>query len=372
MYGVRLSFGVFFKPMIYEFDWSRAMMSGAFSMSIIVQGLLGIVMGSLNDRLGPRVVLTLSGIFMGLGYLLLSQISAEWQFYLFYVVIIGAGMGGRWFVKRRSIMAGIVMAGLGAGTLIMAPVANWLISGYGWRNAYIILGAMIVVIVILAAQFLSNPKQNEQVLKIENRKEENELNSSDEGLSLKEAIHTRQLWMGFAAFFSLGFCLLTINVHIVPHVTDLGISATTAANILATVGGAGLVGGIVLGGTADKIGNRQGFAICFILMAVALVLLAFITKVWMIYLCVAFFGFLSGIAALQSPLVAELFGIKSHGLIFGFMNLGFTIGAAVGPFIAGYIFDAMAHYQLSFILCAVIGLMGFVLTVLLRPIKRFH
>src|SRR4030042_2613529 len=94
MYGARMSFGVFFKPVIYEFDWSRAMMSGAFSMSTLVQGILGIVMGSLNDRLGPRVVLTLSGIFMGLGYLLLSQISAAWQLYLFYVLIIGVGMGG--------------------------------------------------------------------------------------------------------------------------------------------------------------------------------------------------------------------------------------------------------------------------------------
>ena len=113
----------------------------------------------------------------------------------------------------------------------MPPVANWLISLYGWRTSYVILGALIVVVVTLAAQFLSNPKQNEQVLNVENRKGENELNSSNEGFSLKEAIYTRQFWMGFAVFFSLGFSLLTMTVHIVPHVTDLGISATTAANI---------------------------------------------------------------------------------------------------------------------------------------------
>ncbi len=118
IWGTYYSFGIFFKPVSTEFGWTRAMTSGAFSLSMIMYGLLGIVMGGLNDRLGPRLVMTFCGFFLGLGYLLMSQTNTIWQLYLFYGGIIGIGMGGswvpltstiaRWFVKRRSMVTGIV------------------------------------------------------------------------------------------------------------------------------------------------------------------------------------------------------------------------------------------------------------------------
>src|SRR5262245_11021131 len=123
IFGVHYSFGIFFKPVSTEFGWTRAMTAGAFSLVWIPQGLLASVMGGLNDRFGPRLVLTICGFLIGLGYLLMSQITALWQLYLFYGVIVGAGLGGtfvplvstttRWFVKRRGLMAGIVAAGVG-------------------------------------------------------------------------------------------------------------------------------------------------------------------------------------------------------------------------------------------------------------------
>ena len=90
------SFGIFFKPMLDEFSWSRGITSGAFSLSMFIYGILGIAVGALNDRFGPRVVLTFCGILLGLGYLLMSQITTLWQLYLFLGVIIGIGMSGVW------------------------------------------------------------------------------------------------------------------------------------------------------------------------------------------------------------------------------------------------------------------------------------
>ena len=143
MFGIFDTFGVFFKPLLTDFGWTRAVTSGAFSLYWIIQGLLAIVVGRVNDRFGPRVVITFCGFIFGLGYLLMSQVSALWQLYLFYGVMIGTGMSGafvpltstvaRWFVKRRSMMTGIVVAGIGIGGLIAPPVANWLISIYDWR-----------------------------------------------------------------------------------------------------------------------------------------------------------------------------------------------------------------------------------------------
>ena len=379
MFGVYYAFGVFFKPVLAEFGWTRAMTSGAFSLSWIVSGLLAIVMGRLTDRFGPRLVMTLCGFFLGLGYLLVAQISAVWQLYLFYGVIIGIGMGGafvplmstvaRWFVKRRSMMTGIVVAGVGMGSLIAPPVASRLIATYDWRLSYIILGSIILVVVVLLAQLLRrDPTQVRQVPYSEN--EEQGFKPETEGFSLKEAVCTKQFWLVSAMFGCFGFCALAIMVHIVAHATELGISAASAANILATIGGMGIVGRVVLGTAADRIGNRQAFIIGFIFMSAALFWLMPATEAWMLYLFAAVFGFgYGGCATSESPLVAELFGLSSHGLIMGVIALGFTSGAAIGPFLAGYVFDFAGSYQVAFLVCAVTAVAGLILAALLTPTK---
>lgn len=384
MFGPRMSFGVFFKPMLTEFGWSRALVSGAFSFSTIMQGFFGIIMGGFNDRFGPRVVMTICGFLLGLGYSLMAVTSAAWQLYLFYVVIIGTGMGGcytppmstvaRWFVKRRSAMGGIVLAGGGIGGLIMPPVINWLVSSYGWRNSYIMMGALVLIVVILAAQFLRrDPAQMGQAPYGAYEAGEQKLDLCTEGFSLKEATYTRQLWMAIAMLFCFGVSIMTIMVHIVPHATDLGISATTAANILATMGGALLVGSVLLGGIADRLGNRQTYVICFILILAALLWLLTAREAWMLYLFTVVVGVGGGGAAtLGSPLAAELFGIRSHGLILGVIGFCHTIGGAVGPFMAGYIFDVTGSYQTAFLVCIASSIVGLILALTLRPVKKLN
>jgi len=337
-------------------------------------------MGRLNDRLGPRMVLTFCGFFIGLGYLLMSQLSAVWQLYLFYGVIIGTGMGGtrvpllstvaRWFVKRRTIMSGIIMTGIGIGRLVGPPVTNWLISAYDWRAAYIILGSVVLVIVVSAAQFLKrDPARMGQMHYGGNEEVKQEPGTETWGFSLREAACTRQFWLVFTMLFCLGFCLFTITVHIVSNATDLGISTASAASILAAIGGSSIVGNIILGGAAERIGNRQVFIIGFILISAALFWVVLAREIWMFYLFAVVLGFArGGISASDSPLVAGLFGLNSHGLIFGVTSLGFTIGAALGPFLAGSIFDVSGSYQTAFLLSAAISIVGLIITVLLKPI----
>jgi MFS family permease len=156
------------------------------------------------------------------------------------------------------------------------------------------------------------------------------------------------------------------------HAIGLGISSTSAANILATIGGLSIVGRIVLGSAADRFGNRRVFIIGFILMTAALFWLVPAKELWALYLSVVVFGFaIGGCATSESPLVAGLFGLRSHGLILGVINLlGFIFGAAVGPLIAGYIFDIASSYQLAFIICAALSVVGLILTVLLSPLQK--
>ena len=135
-------------------------------------------------------------------------------------------------------------------------------------------------------------------------------------------------------------------------------------------GGCSIIGKVILGSAADRIGNRLVFLIGFFLMAAILFWIAKPGEVWELYLFAVVFGIAyGGCAASEAPLVAALFGLRFHGLILGAINLGFTIGAAVGPFLAGYIFDISESYKVAFLFCTAISVIGIIFTALIKPIK---
>jgi len=378
MWGVYYAFGVFFKPILNEFGWTKAMTSGAFSLASIMNGLLTVAMGGLTDKFGPRMVMTVCGVFLGLGFMLMSHVSNVFHLYLFYGIFVGAGMSGsfipltstvvRWFFKRRGLMTGIVAAGSGIGALIGPPVASRLIPIYGWRMSYLILGGITLFGVVLSAQLIKrDPAQVGQVPYGESRIEQVRLDLRVEGLSLREAIYSPKFWVFFTTGFCYGYCVFAIMVHMTPHAIESGISAIRAANILATIGGLAILGKVLLGRVGDIVGNRRTLMLGFILMSGALIGLVPAKIGWMLFLIAGLFGFAyGGIAVSHSPLVAELFGLRSHGLIFGVFAISVGWGGAMGPFLTGYLFDVTKSYQIAFLLCGVISLTGILFAALLR------
>ncbi|MBI2861130.1 MAG: MFS transporter [Chloroflexi bacterium] len=380
MWGTFYTFGVFFKPVLEEFGWNRAMTSGAYSLSTVLHGMLGVAMGRLTDKFGPRLVMVASGVFLGAGYLLMSQIGTLWHFYLFYGVLIGIGMGGswvpilttvaRWFINRRGMMVGIVLTGISLGAVIMPPLAERLVASYEWRASYVIMGSVALVLIVAAALFLRRDprgrQQNESDERIEAR---DRLQSS--GLSFVQAIRTRQLWIIFAMVFCLGFFIFAALVHIVPHATDLGISAASAANMLAIVGGIGLVTKFFIGSAVDRFGTRICYLVSFLVATFAFFWLLEARELWALYLFAVLFGMVySGAEVLETPLIAELFGLSSMGVILSISALGFTVGGAVGPLVAGRIFDITGSYDMAFVASGIVGIIGIALTLLLRPLSR--
>jgi len=377
--GMAYSFGVFFQPLLDEFGWTRAMTSGAFSLYMVLHGCLYIVTGKLTDKYGPRLVMTVCSIFLGTGYLLMSQITSIWQLYLFYGVMIGIGSSGgwvpmlsvvaRWFVKKRGMVTGIVASGIGLGTVIMPPVARWLISTYDWRVSYMVIGGVAMAVTFIVAQFLRrDPYVMGLVPYGADETSNNGLNTAYEGFSFQEAIRSRQFWIFCLALFGFGYCLQIIMVHIVLYATGAGISAVIAATILAAIGGASIAGRPIMGSAGDRMGNKLAIMIGFVVVCAALLWLLTARELWMFYLFAVVFGFAyGGIATLESPLVAELFGLKSHGTILGVITFSITIGGAVGPVLAGYIFDITGSYHLAIIICIVISFIAWMMTLLLRP-----
>jgi len=380
--GVWIIFGVFFEPMLTEFGWTRAMLSGAVSLRIFLATLLGIAGGRLTDKFGPRPITTVCGLFLGLGFFLMSRISTIWQLYLVYGVITSVGMSGlwvpmistvsRWFVKRRGMITGIVLSGMSLGSIIMPPLATWLITTYGWRTSYTIVGLIAMIVIISAAQFVKrDPTKIGQLPDGRNEVEVKSLDLPAKNLSLREAIHTRQFWTLCAVFGCLWFSAMAIWVHIVIHAIDLGISAISAANILAIMGGVGIASRILTGSLADKIGYKPALLIGFTLMSASFLWLLVAKELWALNLFAVIFGVgIAGLSVLEAPLIARLFGLGSLSVIMGSVEFASTTLSTPSSIVAGYIFDITGRYQLAFLICVGVSIMGFMLSLLLKPINN--
>ncbi len=377
--GALYSFGIFLKPVAEEFGWSRAAATGAYSMGLFVTGACYIVTGRLSDRYGPRVVMTVCGVLLGSGLLLMSGLTALWQFYIFWGLVFALGMSGgfvplascisRWFNRKRGIMTGIVVAGVGVGMIAIPPFATWLISAYSWRFAFLVIGAITLVVFAGASQFLKrDPTQRGELPDGDTTAKAAASAPEKTGLTLHEALRSRLFWMVCGLFFCFGFTLRTVSTHIVPHATDLGISSVAAATILSVIGGVGIPGRIGIGSVCDRLGGRLSLIIALALLCVALFLLLPAEEAWQFYLVATVFGLSTGgIIALESPVIAEFFGLKAHGTILGPVVFCSTGGGAIGSLIGGQIFDATADYFLAFLICSILIIIALALALLLKP-----
>ena len=381
VWGIANSFGVFFAPLLNEFNWTRATLSGAASLCFLVHGFISILMGNFNDRFGPRLIMTGCGIILGTGFLLMGTINSIWHLYLFYGLVAGVGLSAtdvvllsttaRWFEKKRGMMSGIIKVGTGLGMVIMPIFITWLLNGYGWRSAFTVLGATILVSVIFFAQFLvRDPAAKAQFIDNKTDYTSADLNKTEVGLTFHEVISTRQFWIICSIYFIILFCVFTIIIHIVQHAIDLAIQPGVAAGILAVVGGASIAGRFMMGIAGDRIGDKKGLIICLLLLLTALIWLQIASYLWMFYLFAIIYGFAhGGFFSLVSPLLARQFGTKSHGSIYGIVIFCSTLGGAIGPLAAGYIFDITHSYNIIFLLLAAMCTMALILTAFLKSIK---
>jgi len=380
IWGTFSTFGVFFEPLIREHGWTRALTSGAASLNNLTFGIACIFTASLCERVGHRVVVSCTALLLGAGYYGMARMTSPWELYLLYGVVIALGMSAyipiltivaRRFEKGRGMMTGIVLSGMGLGTFLMPLVAVRLIARFEWRAAYTIIGLASFLTMILAAQFVGRRQSGAGIPSGNGRAASDGPESSVHGLSFSEASRTGRFWLTCLLYFAFLYSLLTVLVHIVIHATGMGIPAGAAARILAIVGGLCIVGMNAMGSGADRIGNRSAMAASFALMAIGFLWLLFAREPWMLNLFAVIFGFAyGGMQTLFSPIVAELFGLRSHGTILSTAALAGTVGAVVGPLLAGYLYDVSGNYKVAFLLCALLCIASVVTSPLLKPSRH--
>jgi MFS family permease len=382
MVGPRNSFGVFINPLTDEFGWSRALVAGSFSLSTLMLGFSSVIMGWFNDKVGPRIVTTVCGVLIGAGLILMYFVQSPWQLYLFYAILFGFGMGGvlaplvstinRWFISRRNIMLGLFMASGNLGGMIGPLIITALISAFNWREAFLYIGIGVSLIIVLLAQFLKHePSQIGQVPYQTGKETRKKIVANPEELSMKQAFRTWKFWLFSVLMFCSGYCALTITVHIVPLCIDRGISADNAAVILSVLNMSMSVGSLLFGVVGERLGSRKTMIICQCLfLAVLLFLLPTGSALVLGVLAVAISMGGGGIGVLQGTIIAELFGLKSNGVILGVNFFVFTIGSSLGSFIGGFIYDSTGNYQLAFLICGILAVIALLIGIALNLIRK--
>lgn len=358
-FGTTGTFSMFFVPVSTEFGWSRAETALASSLGGIVGSILALVMGWLTDKLGPRLVVSVFGSFLGIGFLALSQMQALWQFHIIYALILPIGTStlsvpvmatvSRWFAKRRGLMSGLVQSGVGLGGFIISPLTGWLILNYGWRTAYFALGIMCAVGLVTSGLFLRRDPRDMGLLPdgaIEPPAAGGKARPQVPGLTLRQAIPTGQFWVIAGLFFAFGFCRSTFMAHVAPHVQDLGFSLTDAAMVVAIISVSSIAGRIGMGRVADMIGNRPALMMSYAVTTVDMIWGLITRDIWGLYLYAFIFGFGWGAqAVLRYPAAAAAFGLRSAGVVMGVLGLFENfLAAAFGVWLAGFIFDTVGNY----------------------------
>jgi MFS family permease len=369
------SFGIFLKPISASFGWTRTEISGAFSLMMIISGVLGIVAGRLGDRFKPTLIIIICGIIQGLAYILLYQLSALWQLYIYYGLLVGVGVASyapmislvtRTYTKTRGLMMGITLAGGGVGAAIASPVATYFIASSGWQSSYLIMGGIMLGIIAISALFLYWPGASREI-KSERKPSLEKANATMKEPGLREAISSSKFWILGTIIFCAGFVQLVISVHIVPGAMDTGISATGAAGILSVINLAGIAGSSSSGTILDRIGSWLGLLFAILIVLVGLFLLLSLKDLWAFYAFAVIYGVGWGIIlTARSVIPADLFGLRSYGVIMGILLLFHTLGGTTGPIVAGYIFDVSQHYQFAFILITVLCGLNIALTFILK------
>lgn len=393
--NARTAFSLLFPAILDEFHWDRGVIAGAFSIGFVASSAFTPFMGFAMDRWGPRVVIPIGAIMVILGLLGATNVSSPLGFYIYLGFLVMNGTVAmtyfshsmflpHWFVRKRGLAIGIAFSGTGIGSITLLPWFQEVIDTAGWREACLVIAAVVAIIIPLAAYF---QRQRPQELGLEPDGDagvgsENATVRPDPIVdaewanidwTLKLAIRKSRFWWVFAAYFAALYAWYSVLVHQTVYLVETGFDSTTAATALGLVGLFGIIGQIGIGALSDRIGREWAwtFSMCgYVVCYASLLALPGTPSTLLLYLMVAMQGLLGfGLAALYGSVSAEIFAGRRFASIFAVCGLGGNIGAGVGPWLTGYIFDTTGNYQFAFQLCIVMSVLSIICMWVAAPRK---
>jgi MFS family permease len=353
-FGSAYTFSSFVESLQRDFGASRGSVSLVFSFAGFLYFGLGVISGPLADRWGARNLAALGMGLVGLGLALASQAQTIVQVYAAYSIGVGAGVGcayvptlgavQRWFVRRRGFASGLAVSGIGVGTLVMPPLATWLIANLGWRDAYLVLGIVAAVIGVGSSLLISDDPRWHGT-----GPDGDPLETSSapvrQGVSIRDAVRTPRFAGLYAACLISAFGVFVPFVHLVPFAVDHQVTPAAAVLLLGMIGVGSTAGRFVLGGIADRVGRDTFLVAMYAGMAVSLAIWAAAGGFWSLAIFALLFGvFYGGWVAILPAIVTDHFGGRNVGGIIGILYTSVAIGTLFGPSAAGFAFDVSHSY----------------------------
>lgn len=389
------SFGIFLKPMIADLDCMRGEANIAFSIMMTMQFMIGPVVAVALSKFGTRRVLLAGTVMMVIGLLLLSRVTQLWHLWLVFGVVIGIGMAfgtflptvtmvNFWFVRRRSLAMGIVVSGVGVGTLILAPVIAYLIDSVGWRTSWLVLsGVMLAFAVIPPLIFARNRPEDvgqlpDGVATIESTKQDiaplrKRVYVTPVEWEPRAALKTPALWLLAVSGGANMFALNMLSAHQVAHLTDMGIPSLVAAGALGILVGVSTLGRLTGGVLGDRIEPRYLIAMACLMQVIALIIFTNAQTMMWVYMYVLLFGLACGaILVLQPVIMAAYYGAKAFARLQAIVMFIFAPILASSPILGGYVYDAVHSYTIPFSVCAGFCAVGVICAFLARPPKALN
>jgi MFS family permease len=363
-FGCAYTFSTFVASLQDAFTATRAEVSLVFSFAGFLYFGLGIVSGPLADRWGCRAVTAFGMVLVGAG--LAAAAFAQSLLHVQLAVGLGVGIGvgfsyvpavavvQRWFVRRRGFASGLAVSGIGVGTLLLPPLAAWLIDQLGWRLAYGVLGAVALVAGVAAALLIVDHPGQRGLLPDGDAAPTGMAAAAPAGLSLRDAMRTRVFIGLYVACVICSFGLFVPFAHLVPYALDHGVPAARAALLLGAIGVGSTVGRFALGGLADRLGRAAALALMFIGMALAMAVWRLSTAfAGLAAFALAYGVFYGGFVAILPALVMDRFGGRQLSSIIGVLYTSVAVGTLVGPVVAGLAYDLQRSYTLPIAIAAV-------------------
>lgn len=397
-FGVAYTFASFLPPLQHTFAATRGDISFIFALNGFLYFCLGAVSGPLADRIGPRWVAVAGMLCIGSGVLLASRAQALWQVYATYGLGIGLGVGfsyvpalaavQRWFVRRRGFASGLAVAGIGVGTLLLPPLATWLIGTVGWRGAYVILGIVTLLVGPAAALLLAHSPQRRGLLpdgdappiaaapasgvpSPDHQAEVVATTDTQRDLTLGQALHTRTFWLLYAASFATSLGLFIPFVHLPAYARDHGFSAGFGALLIGLIGVGSTGGRFILGSGADRLGLRLSLTGMFLGMALVLLWWVVATSAGALVIFAVLFGVCyGGFVGLLPALTAVYVGGRHIGSVIGVLYTSVGIGTLLGPSLAGAAYDLSRSYTVPILVSAGTNVVAVLCMLLVRAPTR--
>ena len=380
-YGLQFSYGVFVIGMVAELGWDRATTALPFSIYVFAYGALSAATGKATDRFGPRHVITVGALLLGIGWGASAFVHTPMQLTVTLGLVAALGMSvawvpcnatiARWFTRRRGAAVSIASSGASFGNFLVPPLAAVLMTSWGWRTTLLVIALTSAALMLFAARYMVRDPEAMGLHPDGDASSELTPGAQLEDPSIGEIRRSTPFVLVTAMYFFSWVVVFVPFVHLAAYASDLGFAATAGASLISATGLGGVAGRLSSGVLSDRFGRLPALYATFTLQAIAFAAFAYSDSMVTMWLAAIAFGLsYGGSVTLLPPLCGDLFGRTHVASTVGFIFAVAGAPAALGPYIVGWMYDLSGAYTHGFLLAAALNIAAFALVLALGAQQR--